>query len=90
MKMDIVYLDEMRGIATRRPKNKRLQQLLTKPDEELSLDEIGELLNITLPIKTCEAGARFYNQNKRKRFFETLGGLALVLLGLLVLLSLIV
>lgn len=87
MKTDIVYLDEMRDIATRHPENKRLQQLLTKQNQDLSLDEIDELLDITLPIKDQENWKKSYNENKWKRLFETIGGLALVILGFIVFLS---
>jgi hypothetical protein len=86
MKTDIIYLDEMREIALRHPEHNKLQQLLKKHDQDLSLEEIGELLEITKPLKSYDDWKKSPNKNT-KRFVETLGGLCLLILGFIVLLN---
>lgn len=84
---EVIYLDEMRDIASRHPEHIQLQQLLKKNDPELSLDEIEKLLEITRPLKSYDDWKKSPNKNHRKHLFETLGGFCLAVLGVLVFLN---
>jgi uncharacterized protein YjgD (DUF1641 family) len=83
---EFISFNEIREIAGRHPEHQRLQQLMSQPSWELSSGELDELLKIAGSIKISEKAKK----NARKQFFETIGGIAFVLFGLLVFLSYLV